>query len=859
MKDNKYTFLRTSTPIKKKSNSFLNNKDYFTDKSYKFNCHDFNSRIQFKTHFINVFCRFHPINELEYLYSNKEGIKIISPTNLLIKGKNSEKFIHEYKFHEIFEQNIHVTSFYNKTCKNIINAVFQGYNGGIILIGENFSYKTYIIKEIIPQLIRDLYQNIYLSDNNEIFKTEIGVYEINQEEIRDLIKEYNNSYLNNRRNEKEKIIYMNCNNENEMEKAIKYGIDNENRDENFDKNHLIIEIKIYRYDKEKNLLKCGKLYIIRLETDIEEDVNKSIRSKKGDNNVNNKSMKYLSELVIDIINKQKNDNDVNNTFDGNKNALISILNNCLGGNAFTSLILTCSKSEYQLDTKMNFFNIVKETQKIKNNPLINVQAVTNSNPFIKDLLVNNINKILKESINGQIDIHKNNFIASNFVNNMKYILEEQKNNYKKNNGNCYKSSDNSLFYSVKKNKNQSKIKNFHLSENIEKKNKITDLFLHNSFYPKEISKYKNKVEELKLKIEEKENQTLDLHNELNDKKAELLLVTLEKEKIMNRIEDKLSEKDEQILNLEKSINLEKKMMENNLYLQIKNSESIIRGILNEKKEKDEIIFKYKDILDNYDKKMKELEMNYQQYIEENNQKNSDYESQINNYKMKISELTNDNYIKDSLIKKMKGEIQILKSELSVIKSKNNKYNKKEFDNEMDLKSNIKSKKEEDKILLENYSSKIKDLQNELNSLRLQKNKDDNAFNHNLLKINELESQLKENQIIIDEYISKNKLMNQELNEAKNSILNLQMEKANVILEKNKELLSNEKIKNDINFKNINLEKELEVLKKKVNNLKSENENLKNKINNYKEFENKLENPNGGIIHINNKNEKEGSN
>ena len=161
--------------------------------------------------------------------------------------------------------------------------------------------------------------------------------------------------------------------------------------------------------------------------------------------------------------------------------------------------------------------------------------------------------------------------------------------------------------------------------------------------------------------------------------------------------------------------------------------------------------------------------------------------------MKISELTNDNYIKDSLIKKMKGEIQILKSELSVIKSKNNKYNKKAFDNEMDLKSNIKSKKEEDKILLENYSSKIKDLQNELNSLRLQKNKDDSAFNHNLLKINELESQLKENQIIIDEYISKNKLMNQELNEAKNSILNLQMEKANVILEKNKELLSNEKI------------------------------------------------------------------
>jgi hypothetical protein len=153
---------------------------------------------------------------------------------------------------------------------------------------------------------------------------------------------------------------------------------------------------------------------------------------------------------------------------------------------------------------------------------------------------------------------------------LKYLSEEQKNNKLKGN----KTSNNRLFYSGKKNKNQSKIKNLSLSENEEKNMKITDLFINNSFYPKEVSKYKNKVEELKLKIEEKENITLELHNELNDKKAELLLVSLEKEKILNKIEDKLSEKDEKILNLERSINLEKKMMENNLYSQIKNSESI---------------------------------------------------------------------------------------------------------------------------------------------------------------------------------------------------------------------------------------------------------------------------------------------
>ena len=857
MKDNKYSFLRNSKPIKNKSNALFYNNNYLNVKSYQFNYNNFNSLTDLKAPFIKVFCRFHPSNELEYLFSNKEGIKIISQTNLLLKDKNSEKFSHEYKFNEIFDQNVHITSFYNKTCKSIINTVIQGYNGGIILYGDDFSYKTNIIKEIIPQLIRDLYQHIYLTDKNELFKTEIALYEIYKEKIFNLIEDYKSSYINNKRSEKEKIIYMNCNNEDEMEKVIKYGMDNKGENENFEKSHLIIEMKIYRYDKEKNLLKCGNLFLIRLESEIEKDLNtsnNSIHSKKIESeDTNNKSMKYLLQLILEIINKQKNGNDNMNNFDENKNVLISILNNCLGGNSFTSLILTCSKSEYQIETKMKLFNIAKETQKIKNNPLINVKAVTNSEPFIKDLFINNINKILQQSIKGQIDIHKNNFFISNFVNyNLKYLSEEQKNNKLKGN----KTSNNRLFYSGKKNKNQSKIKNLSLSENVEKNMKITDLFINNSFYPKEVSKYKNKVEELKLKIEEKENITLELHNELNDKKAELLLVSLEKEKILNKIEDKLSEKDEKILNLEKSINLEKKMMENNLYSHIKNSESIIREILTEKKEKEEIINKYKDILENYNQKIKELEMNYQQYIEENNQKNLDYESKINNYKMKISELTNDNFIKDSLIKKMKGEIQILKSELSDVKSNKKKYIKNDFDTEIELKSNLKSKQEEDKILLENYSSKIKDLQNELNSLKLQKNKNDSTFNHNLLKINELESQLKENQIIINEYTNKNKLINQELNEAKNSILNLQMEKDNIILEKNKELLSIEKIKNDINIKNINLEKELEVLKKKVNNLKNENDNLKNKINSYKEIESKFGNSNDGIININNKNEKE---
>ena len=283
--------------------------------------------------------------------------------------------------------------------------------------------------------------------------------------------------------------------------------------------------------------------------------------------------------------------------------------------------------------------------------------------------------------------------------------------------------------------------------------------------------------------------------------------------------------------MEKNNKKKKKKMENYLYSHIKNSDTIIREVLKEKKEKEEIINKYKDIIDKSDIKIKELETKCYSFIEKNNIKYSGYELEINNYKMKLTQLKNDNLIKDSIIKKMKGEIQILKAELSKNNSKNDIYNPIENYNNNAILSTKKNKVENNQFLV-NYSSKIKDLQNEINSLKLKNNKDESLLNHNLLKINELELKLKEKQILIDEYENKNNIINEELDETKNSLLNLQMENANIILEKNKELLSTDKIKNEVNIKNKELEDKLNALRIKMNEIEKENIVMKNKISNF---------------------------
>ena len=186
---------------------------------------------------------------------------------------------------------------------------------------------------------------------------------------------------------------------------------------------------------------------------------------------------------------------------------------------------------------------------------------------------------------------------------------------------------------------------------------------------------------------------------------------------------------------------------------------------------------------------------------------------------------------------MNGELQILKSELSNTKINNdNLLNKNNFSNED----------------LQKYSSKIKDLQSELNIVKLKQNNDDNLLNHKILKINDLETKLTEKNAIIEEYKNKFNLINKELDETKNIVLNLNKEKefllkeneefkknSNTLISKNKEKLLNEN-EGKIELKKKDQERELSLFKKMIENLKTENKLLKEKMNDYEEIKIELE-------------------
>jgi kinesin family protein 5 len=146
--------------------------------------------------YINVYCRFRPPNESELSNSTNNSVILLSPKELIITQDKKLELKKNYIFDGLFEVDVSKEKFYEKTCRQIVDSFLQGYNGGIICYGETGTGKTYTIKEIIPQVISQIFEYIDDSDsNNELFKIDVSIIEIYKEQVNDLI-DIKNTNLN---------------------------------------------------------------------------------------------------------------------------------------------------------------------------------------------------------------------------------------------------------------------------------------------------------------------------------------------------------------------------------------------------------------------------------------------------------------------------------------------------------------------------------------------------------------------------------------------------------------------------------------------------------------------------------------
>ena len=330
---------------------------------------------------VNVICRFRPMNDLEKTSGNEQICDFTSPTSLTFHSSR-EKNVYKFNFDRIFPPSSTQQDIYDFGVKGIIDSVLDGYNGTVLAYGQTSSGKTYtmqgemdeeIKQGIIPRMINHVFKFIYKNEGTD-FMIKVSMIEIYQEKIRDL---FDCSRVNlNIREDSIKGIYVDGASEkyvgcpNDVLALLEMGSANRaqaatNMNEHSSRSHSIFILTINQTNKIEGFSKIGKLYLVDLAGSEKISKTGATGHTLEEAKIINKSLTTLGRVI-------------NNLTDGKsthipyrESKLTRVLQESLGGNSKTCLIITCSPSIYNESESLSTLRFGERAKKIKNKPKIN--------------------------------------------------------------------------------------------------------------------------------------------------------------------------------------------------------------------------------------------------------------------------------------------------------------------------------------------------------------------------------------------------------------------------------------------------------------------------------------------------------
>ena len=333
---------------------------------------------------VNVICRFRPMNNLEKTTGNEQVCDFTSPTSLTFHSSR-EKNVYRFIFDRIFPPSSTQQDIYDFGVKGIIDSVLDGYNGTVLAYGQTSSGKTYTMQGemdeertqgIIPRMINHVFKHIYKNEGTD-FMIKVSMIEIYQEKIRDL---FDVSKVNlNIREDTIKGIYVDGASEryvgcpNDVLALLEMGSANRaqaatNMNEHSSRSHSIFILTINQTNKAEGVSKVGKLYLVDLAGSEKISKTGATGHTLEEAKIINKSLTTLGRVI-------------NNLTDGKsthipyrESKLTRVLQESLGGNSKTCLIITCSPSIFNESESLSTLRFGERAKKIKNKPKINKEV-----------------------------------------------------------------------------------------------------------------------------------------------------------------------------------------------------------------------------------------------------------------------------------------------------------------------------------------------------------------------------------------------------------------------------------------------------------------------------------------------------
>ena len=302
----------------------------------------------------------------------------------------------DYIFDKIFNNKNEIDEIYNISSKQLVYYTLNGFNTAIICYGQTGMGKTYTINEIVAEIGKQIFDEIDLvQDINNLFKVEIGGFEIYKEQISDLLDLINiNLELGENKYKRlfvDNLTFFTVNDQDEYNDIINKILSKRNNNslsmkEFTSRSNNIIVINVYRYTAEKKQLKTGCLYLVDLEGSEKITKNKIEGESHEEKKILNKSLSSLRHLVQTLSSIRNEPLIQSNYIPYRESKLTELLCDCFGGNCYTSLILNCCLSDIYLNETRNTLLFGQKVKKIQNKPMANIENNADQNPIVIEMI-----------------------------------------------------------------------------------------------------------------------------------------------------------------------------------------------------------------------------------------------------------------------------------------------------------------------------------------------------------------------------------------------------------------------------------------------------------------------------------------
>uniref|UniRef100_A0A8D0DH41 Kinesin-like protein n=1 Tax=Sander lucioperca TaxID=283035 RepID=A0A8D0DH41_SANLU len=353
---------------------------------------------------VRVMCRFRPLNESEINRGDKYIPKFKEDDTVVITSK-------PYVFDRVLPPNTSQEQVYDQCAKQIVKDVLGGYNGTIFAYGQTSSGKTHTMEVrdsfspeslhlhlfptyslcilcslgklhdpqlmgIIPRIAHDIFDHIYSMDENLEFHIKVSYFEIYLDKIRDLLDVSKTNLAVHE--DKNRVPYVKgcterfVSSPEEVMDVIDEGKNNRhvavtNMNEHSSRSHSIFLINIKQENMETEKKLSGKLYLVDLAGS--EKVSKTgAEGAVLDEAKNiNKSLSALGNVISALAEGTKTHVPYRDS------KMTRILQDSLGGNCRTTIIICCSPSVYNEAETKSTLMFGQRAKTIKNTVSVNLE------------------------------------------------------------------------------------------------------------------------------------------------------------------------------------------------------------------------------------------------------------------------------------------------------------------------------------------------------------------------------------------------------------------------------------------------------------------------------------------------------